>query len=311
MRCRICETWEENPKVEEELTLPELKEIIRQIANWDRKINLSFAGGEPFVRTNDLISCLRYANSLGLTTHVTTNGSYIDKKVAHSLLTSGLDFLQLSLDALDPKINDYMRGRGAFKAVIRALKILLKVKVQTNSSTKISLTTVVTNKNVDELLDLYNFVKEHNLHEIAYNPYVLDTSYVKAKSYEDDEFWIRKTALLKKLELVCNRLIELKEKEGRIGTPFLTLKLMPDYFARRKLRGICMAGFSYMYITPYGKVDVCGKGPSLSVRKHSVKAIWFSPTFAKTRLKIRKCYHPCLMICFPRISLREFFRVGG
>jgi hypothetical protein len=58
-----------------------------------------------------------------------------------------------------------------------------------------------------------------------------------------------------------------------------------------------------MYIKPYGEVDVCGKGPSLNVRKMAIRAIWYSPTFAKTRLKIMRCRKPCLMLCFPRIGL--------
>ena len=160
----------------------------------------------------------------------------------------------------------------------------------------------MTDKNLDELLDIYSFVRKRGLHEVSYNPYNIDTSYIKNKEYDENEFWIQGKNV-KKLRKICKKLIELKNKKGKIGTPFLTLKLMPEYFEKKERfnSGICLAGFSYMYIKPNGDVDVCGKGPSLNVRDHSIKEIWFSPTFAKTRLLIRKCKRPCLMLCFPRM----------
>ena len=85
---------------------------------------------------------------------------------------------------------------------------------------------------------------------------------------------------------------------------------MPDYFEKKIAfrEGLCTAGYSYMYIKPDGTVDVCGKGPSLNVREHSLKAIWHSLEFMKTRLKVIRCKRPCLMLCFPRIKLGNVVR---
>jgi len=302
LRCKICETWEETPRVKEELTLQELKRVILEIGHWGR-INVSFAGGEPFIRKDDLLECIRFAKQNGLITHVTTNGTFITKTVANEITASGLDYLQVSLDGVTKRTNDYIRGKGTFKKAMTGLKYLLKAKQESKSDIKISITMVVTNKNVDEILAMHDFVKDMDLHEVAYNPYNIDTSYTKNKKYEDDEFWVT-GANLKKLRRISKKLIQLKKREGRIGTPFFTLKLMPEYFEKKEKfrRGICLAGFTYMYVKPNGEVDVCGKGPSLNVREHSIREIWYSPNFAKTRLKIRKCKRPCLMLCFPRIE---------
>lgn len=312
LRCKICETYEENPEVNRELSLEELKGIIKQISDWDKTINVSFAGGEPFIRKDDLLECVKYASSLNLVTHVTSNGSFIDKKLAEEILNSGLNYLQISLDGSTSKTNDYIRGKGSFKKAMRAIGFLLEVKEELDSNLKLSITTVVTNKNIEELLGIHSLVKELGLHEVAYNPYAIDTSFTKNKSYERDEFWV-KGENIERLRKVCRELIELKKREGRIGTPLITLKLMPDYFEKKQAfnPGICLAGFSYMYIKPYGEVDVCGKGPSLSVRERSLKSIWYSLSFAKTRLKIMGCRKPCLMLCFPRVSLKDVFGVNA
>lgn len=305
LRCKICETWEANPSVKEELTLTELKNVIGQIADWG-DINISFAGGEPLIRKDDLMECIKYSSKIGLTTHVTTNGMMINNRIAKEIVDSGLHYLQISLDGIKKSTNDYIRGKGSFDGAMRAIKYIKKHKKRSNSNLKLSLTTVVTDKNVDELLNIYNFAKKQGLHEVAYNPYTVDNSYMKNKKYEDDEFWVSGENI-EKLRTVCRKLVRLKEIENRVGTPFISLKLLPDYFEKMNefSSGICLAGYSYIYVKPYGEVDVCGKGPSLNVRDMSIKKIWYSLRFAKTRLKMTSCKKPCLMLCFPRISFKD------
>jgi len=305
LRCKICETWKFGLKQEEELKLFELKKLIDEIGKWG-KINVSFAGGEPLLRKKKLLECIKFAKKWNLTTHVTTNGQLIDKKTAEELVSSGLDFLQISLDGAREETNDYIRGKGTYRKAMKAIEEIKKAKEKFGSSLKLSLTTVVTEKNLDELLEIVELVKELDLYEVSFNPYNLDTSYMQNKSYKEDEFWIKGKSI-SKLRKICKKLIKIKREEGRIGTPFFMLRMMPDYF-EKKLKfkgGICLAGFSYMYVKPNGDVDVCGKGPSLNVRKMSIKKIWYSLTFAKTRLRIMGCKRPCLMLCFPRIDFKS------
>jgi len=304
LRCKICETWKFGLKPENELKLPELKNLVNEIGRWGG-INLSFAGGEPLLRKKELLECIKLAKKWKLVTHVTTNGQLIDRKTAEELVTSGLDFLQISLDGVKKKTNDYIRGKGTYKRAIKAIKEVKKAKEKFNSDLKLSITTVVTNKNLDELLDMVRLVENLGLYEVSFNPYNLDTSYTKEKSYEKDEFWVKKNNI-PKLRRICKELIKIKKREGKIGTPFFMLRMMPNYFEKKLMfkDGICLAGFSYLYVKPNGDVDVCGKGPSLNVRKNSIKKIWYSLNFIKTRFNIMRCKRPCLMLCFPRIDFK-------
>ncbi len=306
--CNICETWEERPNVEDELILDDLKKTIFDISKWGR-INISFAGGEPLIRKDDLLQCIKYASGLGLDTHVTTNGILINDKTAAELVKSGLDYLQVSLDGINEKTNDSIRNDGSYAGAIRAIEKIKKHIELEESDMKLSITTVITDKNIDELLGIYTFVEENDLHEVSFNPYIADNSYTKDKNYEDDDFWVSEENI-PKLRRVSDELIKLKKDRGKIGTPLITLKLMGDYFEKKTSfdSGICLAGYSYMYVKPNGEVDVCGKGPSMNVRDSNIRKIWYSLKFAKTRLKITQCKKPCLMLCFPRVRFKDFLK---
>jgi MoaA/NifB/PqqE/SkfB family radical SAM enzyme len=304
LRCKICETWKFGLKPERELKLSELKNLVNEIGKWGG-INLSFAGGEPLLRKKELLECIKLAKRWNLVTHMTTNGQLINRKTAEELVSSGLDYLQISLDGAKEKTNDYIRGKGTYRKAIEAIEEVKKAKEKFKSKLKLSITTVVTDKNLDELLDVIKLVEDFDLYEVSFNPYNVDTSYMKEKNYENDEFWVKRNNI-PKLRRICKKLIKMKKNGGRIGTPFFMLRMMPNYFEKKLMfkDGICLAGFSYIYIKPDGSVDVCGKGPSLNVRENSIKKIWYSLNFLKTRLNIVKCKRPCLMLCFPRIDLK-------
>jgi MoaA/NifB/PqqE/SkfB family radical SAM enzyme len=308
LRCKICETWKTWSKSEKELKFRELTRIINEIGRWGVS-NISFAGGEPLFRKDDLLKCIRLAKKWNVTTHVTSNAQMMTKEVAEQLVSSGLDYLQFSLDGAKEETNDYIRGKGIYKKIMKAIEEIETAKQKLGSDLKLSLTTVVTNTNIDELLDIVKIVEDIGLHEVSFNPYNLDTSYMRDKSYENSEFWV-KHENIPKLRRVCNELIKIKRQKRIVGTPYFMLKIMPNYFGkkRRFKEGICLSGFSYMYIKSNGNVDVCGKGPSLNVREHSIKNIWYSLNFTKTRLKVISCNRPCLMLCFPRISFQGFLR---
>jgi len=111
----------------------ELKKVISQIAAWG-DINISFAGGEPLIRKDDLIECIRHAKALGLTTHMTTNGIMINDKTSKEIVGSGLDYLQISLDGMSRETNDHIRAPGSFDSAIRAIKHIKKDMRKTNSN---------------------------------------------------------------------------------------------------------------------------------------------------------------------------------
>ncbi len=312
MGCKVCNTKEKNPDLKEEMSAEDLKKLIKDIGRWG-DIGVSFAGGEPLIRKDILIDCIKTAKDEGLTTYMTTNGRQVDKETAEDIVDSDLDFISVSLDGINEETNNYIRDSGSHEGAVRAIENLKKSKIENGSDLKIGLTTVVNSKNLDDLIGLHDFVMEEDLYEINYHPYVPDNSFMNKVDYENDEFWIQEKDQ-EKLEKVVKKLIEIKKSEkGRIGTSDFILENIPDYFENKEKfsKGQCLAGQAYMYVKPNGNVDVCGKGPSfnlrpMNVKDRGIKEIWRSINFFITRLKIKVCDRPCLMLCFPKINARSF-----
>ena len=100
-------------------------------------------GGKPkfvnFLMTEPLLSknlgeMLRIAKSYGHTTKVTTNGYLLSKRADE--IAPYLDFLQISIDALQP-LHDEIRGKGFFD---RAMNGLADIKKISNARIEINVT---------------------------------------------------------------------------------------------------------------------------------------------------------------------------
>lgn len=313
--CNICNTRIDDPKQEERIGIETIKKVIKDISNWSENIGISFAGGEPLTRKEDVLESIKFAKENNLTTYMTTNCNFLDDETSKRIVDSGLDFISLSLDGYKKETNDYIRDKGSHKSVLSAIDNLKKWKNKTDTNIKIGLTTIITAKNLDELIKIHEFAKKKELHEINYNPYVPDNSFMGKINYDNDEFWVKGDDL-KKLRNVIDKLLKIKKSEkGIIGTSEFILENTYDYFEQKDRfeRGKCLAGQSYMYIKPNGNVDVCGKGPSFNIRpmnvkEMSIKKIWCSLNFFITRLKVKICDEPCLMVCFPKVNVKNFLR---
>src|SRR5215813_1298256 len=91
LACPTCFRWTSKPD-EHELTSEEWKGVLAKLQAWLGTFNLTFTGGEPFLR-RDLLDIIKFASKIGLVTTVVSNGSLIDKALARQIVASGLDGL--------------------------------------------------------------------------------------------------------------------------------------------------------------------------------------------------------------------------
>lgn len=80
-------------------------------------MRLKWQGGEPTIR-NDFVQLCAAVQEAGILCAVVTNGTQIAEKPA---LLDHLDEVVLSLDAVDPALNDAVRGAGVHAAVMEAI----------------------------------------------------------------------------------------------------------------------------------------------------------------------------------------------
>lgn len=81
------------------------KKIIKDIKDMGRLIQMNLYGdGEPFLN-KDLIKMVKYAKEQNVTEKITitTNGSLLNEETSKELITSGLDYLRVSIYSIDAK----------------------------------------------------------------------------------------------------------------------------------------------------------------------------------------------------------------
>jgi len=119
-RCRGCSVWEDQDS--RELSTEEVKkglDVLRDIG----VLEIVFSGGNPLIR-EDIGEILDYASENFVTT-VYDNGSMAAKKID---ALKNVDFVAISLDTLDEKKNDYLKGvPGSWKRAMESLVLLLLV----------------------------------------------------------------------------------------------------------------------------------------------------------------------------------------
>lgn len=115
-QCVYCNDHEGDGK--DDMTTAEVLSVIDTLAASGTRL-ISFTGGEPLLRA-DIGQILRYCHDQGILTTLNTNGSLVPEKI-DDIMT--VDQITLSLDGPE-EINDSVRGQGAYRKVLKAIRVL-------------------------------------------------------------------------------------------------------------------------------------------------------------------------------------------
>ncbi|MFY9401826.1 MAG: radical SAM protein [Candidatus Omnitrophota bacterium] len=127
LHCHMCGQWgrhgvslkAENASLQEELSFEELSAIIKEVSSF--KPNITLFGGEPLLYKDGCIRLIDYIKKNKLHCLMITNGSLL-KENAESLVLSGLDELNISLDG-PAGLHDKIRGQeGLFKKIVSGVE---------------------------------------------------------------------------------------------------------------------------------------------------------------------------------------------
>jgi len=306
LRCKMCNIWK-LPRRGRELSVKEMKRILDEVRNWENTKYVSFVGGEALIRMKDTLELIKYANSLGFHTNLVSNATLLNETTCRKLVKAGLERIALSLDGAKRETHDFIRGRGNFDQVLKAVKILIRQKKEHNI--KVDFTTVVMSYNFKELVDLYFLAKEIGVDQWFLQAVVLDNTF---RNFDyNSPLWIKEEEQ-KELRSVIDELIHLKLRDRKfIYNSIEYLRALPKYFELKgnfKL-GKCMAGYFTLNIDPYGNISICNFGPNINLIGKNVTEAWKSKEFKRTRVLIKRCKTPCMMLCYQRFSLPELMRL--
>ncbi|MEW6181826.1 MAG: putative heme d1 biosynthesis radical SAM protein NirJ2 [Bacillota bacterium] len=280
LKCAHCYR-DAGSKKTDELTTEEGRTLIDEIARAGFKIMI-FSGGEPVMRS-DLFELAAYAREKGLRPVLGTNGTLITPEVAGRLSEAGLMAAGISLDSMDKKVHDELRGvPGSWDAAVEGMRACREAGL------RFQVHTTVMDFNYNEIEKLTDFSVEIGAqgHHVFFLVPTGRAVEIAEASIKADQY-----------ERLLRRLLE-KQKQVPIE---IKPTCAPHFLRIAKQMGVnmrftrgCLAGLSYCLINPVGVVQACAylDVPAGNVRETPFSQIWRDAEFFKhlrTRRYTGKC----------------------
>ena len=228
--------------------------------------SIAFSGGEPTSHPH-IIDYIKLTNELGMYPAMATNGYQLSKESRLSKFKdAGLEFIQISIDGLNPETHDSFRGvEGSWEKAIQA------VENSVDNDLFVEVATTVTTNNVDEIPDIIEFVRDMGVHWfMIYNfiPTGNGTNISEMDISPKNRFELLKTAynenmngdmqVLSTAPQYASVAESLQTSSSVIPTHFYNPQYEnPQVMQLAEFVGGCGAGRFYMGIEPNGDMYPC------------------------------------------------------
>ncbi|HEY0194026.1 MAG TPA: radical SAM protein [Kofleriaceae bacterium] len=290
----------------------DVRALIAEAAAWGiRRVALTGAG-EPF-RDKQMLAHVRYANELGHLVTITSNGFPISEAIAEELASRVVSVsisIHGALDATHEQITGVAKaGDNAWRAIRRLVRARA---ARPGSKLSVNVSTVIQRANFAEIPALVRRARDEGVDGINIQPINLQHG-----GFRGDEI-VRRDDLgaiarlwpsrddRPQLDAMFDELEAVKAEVGKLmhATPE-RLSLMRRYFhdsSREALGLACRVGESFLAVDHRGQIKPCYRLPWShgDARHKSVRALWNSRAYHRTRTQIDACSLTCLNNCFFR-----------
>ncbi|MGE0485815.1 MAG: pyrroloquinoline quinone biosynthesis protein PqqE [Gammaproteobacteria bacterium] len=262
LQCPYCSNPLDIARYDRELSTDDWLRVLREARELGA-MQLGFSGGEPLVR-RDLEVLIGEARRLGYYSNLITSGIGMDgERVAH-FKEAGLDHIQISFQASDETLNDFLGGTQTFRHKVEMARA---VKAQ---GYPMVLNVVIHRRNIEHIEDIIRMTIE------------LEADYVELASTQyygwsrvNLDALLPTRAQLERAEAIAH------DYQARYKDRTKIIYVVPDYFEDRPKA--CMNGWGAIFLTvaPDGSALPCHAATSLpglrfpNVRDHSVREIWY------------------------------------
>lgn len=229
--CAYCGFWNKESK---ELERGAIFSIIEELSDMGTK-RIQFTGGEPLLR-EDLGDILNLCRKKNIRTNVNSNGTLVPHRIVE---LKSADSVSLSLDGSED-IHDSIRGKGSYKEVMEAARVL-----KTNNI-RFKFLTVLSSLNLDDI----------------------DFMLSKAEEYKTSAIFQPATSLLlngdeanpiappkEKYRRVISELMRKKRVNSHVGNSIPGLKHLYYWPGPKKIR--CIGKHIFCRIDSNGDVKIC------------------------------------------------------
>lgn len=260
LQCPYCSNPLEISKYQNELSTEDWIRVMQQARKMGAT-QLGFSGGEPLVRS-DLEELIQEARHLGYYTNLITSGVGMDEARIKRFKDAGLDHIQISFQASDEELNNYLGGTKTFQHKKEMARIVKEYEYP------MVLNIVIHRKNIDNIRDILEMTVELNADYVE----LASTQYYGWSRINVEQ-------LLPTREQLANAEIVAKEYQERMKGKSKIIYVIPDYFENRPKA--CMNGWGSIFLTiaPDGTALPCHEAGQLpiefpNVKDYSVPEIW-------------------------------------
>jgi len=141
----------------------EFGSVIGKVIDQLNPVIVTFAGGEPLVRRELLFESMRRLKAHDIKVWLNTNATLVDAATARALAEIGVDQVSVNVESRRPIKHDLIRGKQG--ALGKTEPNILRLKDALGAG-KISITTVITRLNLDQIVGVAELVKEHGFKEL-------------------------------------------------------------------------------------------------------------------------------------------------
>ena len=303
LKCKMCNLWFNDETKIVRPTLDEWKKFIVSLKEFSGAgLNVIFGGGEPLLFPDTLIELISFCHKHNLRTSLATSGYLINEEIAGRLVSSGLDYIALTLYSLNQDTHNFLRGMpDSYNRLMQAVKYLDSL----HSKLEIAIDTVIMAPNLKEITGLAEWVRQDpRLRSIFFQALVqpfhsrpLEDWY---KSQEYNFLWPKE---IREVEAVIDGLIGLKSsvpggQRDKINNPVSQLKLFKSYFRNPadfvKKFNCNVTNSDAFTVSPDGSINLCPYLPGIgNIREAGIMQILYSPEANLRRQEISLCKKNC------------------
>lgn len=306
IKCRYCDFWRWK-HYDEEMSITEWQSALQSVKDFVGPFAISFSGGEPFIKPG-FVDLLTWCHDNAIKAGVTTNGLGLTEKIAKRVAMAHPFNVNISVDAPDAEIQDYVRGHsGLFQRICAGIHNLAAARAEAGADFPIVIKAVVTSQNFRELPALVSWCTEIGASCVNIQP--MD----RLTPESEEELWIgaRDQGALQE---IVDRLVAMKRDGAPILNNETTLRLIPNHFRDErapKETMPCRVGMRNFFIKPQGEVEVCWFFPPIgNIREQSAKDIWYGEKAATIRRQTVECDRLCLFTCLSQKTLKDKVKMG-
>ncbi|MDN5937333.1 MAG: pyrroloquinoline quinone biosynthesis protein PqqE [Salinisphaera sp.] len=261
LQCPYCSNPTELAAIGRELDTEHWLRVLREAREMGAA-QLGLSGGEPLVR-RDLEEIVAEACRLGYYSNLITSAIGMDEARLGRLKEAGLDHIQISFQASNEELNNFLGGSASFarkKAMARAIKA---------HGYPMVLNIVLHRRNIDDIAEILDMAEALQADYVE----LANTQYY-GWALHNREALMPTRAQLERAERITN------EYRVRLGNRMKLIYVVPDYYEDRPKA--CMSGWGDIFLTvaPDGVALPCHAARQLpglafpNVRDHSIEQIW-------------------------------------